>query len=855
MTNVNPNDIESISILKGTAASSLYGSSAKNGVVMITTKRGKTGNLKIDYDGSYNVSVVGKLPDLQDQFGQGWSGSFILSENGSWGPRLDGSNRPWGATVDNSQLIKPFSFIKNNIRNFYIPGTEASNSIAISGGTDVSKFIFSYSNVTSDGIIPTKADYLQRNTFALRTNSDFGKFTFNTSFNYVNRKQNSPLTGQGGTTGATVFESLLQIPVDIPISDFRNYKNKFFNVDNFFTPYAENPYYALNENGITQNADRFFGNADLKYKFAKSMFAQFRLGGDFNNARTFGWSQPNTPSAGSWNAGSNVEGARRAPDVGSVLQSSDFFGTINGDLMVNYSKDVAAGLNLDATAGINYFQSTQKSEVAYITNLTIPGYFNLSNSSAPPSTSDFNSLRRRMGVYGTATLGYKSQFFLTGNARNDWSSTLPIDANSILYYGLNGSWVVSKTFDLSNTPFSYLKLRSGYGQTGSDPSPYQIYATLRAGNVGLGFGSLTTPFNGTTAFGVSNTIGNPSLKPILTKEFEAGAEIKMFNDRVGIDFTYYDKITTGQIFTVPIAASSGYSGMVQNIGQVSNKGIELALDLKPIVAKEFSWSIFYTYSRNVNNVDKLSGSLPNVVINTAYDAETRATVGKPVGEMYALVPLLSPDGKIVVNAAGQPQAAQEKGDYGSTQYKFMMGLTNTFTYKKWQLAGALDFRYGGVMYSGTADLLLFTGNSKVTAYNDRKPFIVPNSVVASTDASGKTTYSENKTVIDEANFANYFYPTSNPGTSYTQRIIDRSFLKLRNISLNYSLPSNWAAKIAAKQASLGIYARNILLWTPQSNMYVDPEGTNLGNDLSSELGEFRAAPTSQSFGAMLKLTF
>jgi hypothetical protein len=366
---------------------------------------------------------------------------------------------------------------------------------------------------------------------------------------------------------------------------------------------------------------------------------------------------------------------------------------------------------------------------------------------------------------------------------------------------------------------------------------------------------VTTPFNGTTAFGISNTIGNLSLKPILTKELEAGAEIKLFKDRIGIDFTYYEKVTTGQIFTVPIAASSGYSGMVQNIGQVSNKGIELALDLKPIAAKNFSWSIFYTYTRNVNNVDKLSGELPNVVINSAYDAETRATVGKPVGELYALVPLLSPDGKIVVNAAGQPQAAQEKGDYGSTQYKFMMGLTNTFTYKNWQLACALDFRYGGVMYSGTADLLLFTGNGKATTFNDRKPFIVPNSVVATTDASGKTTYSENRTVIDEANYVNYFYPTSNPGTSYSQRIFDKSFLKMRNISLNYSLPSSWTSKIAASQASVGLYVKNLLLWTPESNMYVDPEGTNLGNDLSSELGEFRAAPTSMSFGAMLKLTF
>jgi len=855
MTNINPNDIESLSILKGTAAASLYGSQAKNGVIMITTKRGKAGKLKVEYNGSFSVSEVGKLPDLQDQYGQGWSGSFILSENGSWGPRLDGSIRPWGATLDNSQLIKPFSFIKNNIRDFYNTGTEANNSIALSGGSDITKFFFSYSNVTSDGVIPTKADYLQRNTFALRTNSDFDNFSINTSFNYINRKQNSPITGQGGSDAATVFESLLQIPVDIPISDFRNYKNKFFNVDNFFTPYAENPYYALNENGISQNADRFFGNVDMKYKFSKSLFTQFRLGGDFNNARTFGWAQPNAPTPGSWNAGQNVEGASRAKDVGSVLQSSDYFGTINGDLMVNYNKDLTEDLNLDVTAGVNYYQSSQKNEIAYITKLTVPGLFNLANSSDPATTDDFSSLRRRMGIYGTATLGYKSQLYLTGNLRNDWSSTLPTDANSILYYGVNGSWVISKTFDLSNTPFSYLKLRSGYGQTGSDPDPYQVYSSLRLGNVGLGHGTLTSPFNGTPAWGVSNVINNPLLEPILTKEFEIGTEIKLYKDRIGIDFSYYDKITSGQIFNVPIAASTGYREMVQNIGQVSNRGIEVALDLKPIVTKDFSWSLIYTFTKNHNNVDKLSGSLPNVLINSYYDAESRATVGKPVGEIYALVPLLSPDGKIVVNAAGMPQAAQEKGDYGSTQYKYMMGLNNTFAYKNFQLGFSLDFRYGGVMYSGTSDLLLFTGNAKATLYNDRRPFIVPNSVVASTNDAGETVYTENKTVIDEANFGNYFYPTSNPGTSYTQRIFDKSFLKMRDITLSYKVPTKWTSKINASQISLGIFAKNLLLWTPAANMYIDPEGTNLGNDLAGELGEFRAAPTSKNFGASLKITF
>src|SRR4030095_2859022 len=216
---VNPSDIESITVLKGTEAAALYGSTAKNGVILITTKRGRAGKLKIEYNGSANFSNVGRLPELQKTFGQGWSGVFILSENGSWGPKLDGKNRLWGSIVDNSQLLKPFSFVKDNVRDFYNTGTEYNNTISLSGGSEVTSFYFSYGNVTSDGVLPTQSDYLQRNTFALRTNSKFNNFTLNSSFNYINKKINAPYTGQAGSDGASLFSEILQIPVDIKISD------------------------------------------------------------------------------------------------------------------------------------------------------------------------------------------------------------------------------------------------------------------------------------------------------------------------------------------------------------------------------------------------------------------------------------------------------------------------------------------------------------------------------------------------------------------------------------------------------------------------------------------------------------
>jgi len=233
-----------------------------------------------------------------------------------------------------------------------------------------------------------------------------------------------------------------------------------------------------------------------------------------------------------------------------------------------------------------------------------------------------------------------------------------------------------------------------------------------------------------------------------------------------------------------------------------------------------------------------------------------AVPGKPVTGIYAPVAQYTPDGRVIVNpSTGIPLPDPTKAYYGDAAYDYMMGLVNGFTYKNWRFNFSLDYRRGGVMYSGTADLALFVGNAYVTTYNDRRPFIVPNSVVETTDASGKPVYTENKTPIDEAHFDSYWYPTSNLGYAYQNRIIDRSFLKLRDITLAYVLPKSWASRVKSSNLTISAYGRNFLLWTPKSNIYIDPEASNLGNDLTSQLGEFRTAPVSVQYGIMLRASF
>ncbi len=890
MTNVNPNDIESLTVLKGTAASALYGSLAKNGAIIIVTKKGRAGKLKVEYDGSIAFSRVGKLPQYQNEFGQGWGGDFVSDENGSWGPRMDGQERKWGSIVGDSQLTKPFSPIPNNLRSFFVTGTEYNNSVAMSGGSDLTRFYFSYGNVTSQGVLPDNANTQARNNFSLRTNSNFGKFAVNTSFNFVEQTLYAPSTGQGNSTGGGVFQSLLQIPVDLPIKAFKDINNPFFNVNNYFTPYAENPYFSLQENGDKQNLSRFFGNLDMSYKLARDLKVEYRLGGDFSNYSTLIWKQPAAAQPNTWNGpyptATNPEGAPRNPDVGEVGVGAANLNLINSDLILNYNRDLFKQISLDVLAGGNYYQQNSKQVFTEVTNLVVPSFFNLSNTSKTPTTTNAETNERKIGAYAQATIGYNDELFLTGNVRNDWSSTLPINHNSIFYPGANISWIASQLLGAKDK-ISFLKLRFAYGKTGSDPAPYNVSQTLGSGTVALPpLGSLTFPFNGVSGYGISNVLNNANLKPIFTTEYESGVEARFLNDRIGLDATVYDKKTKGQIFPVLIAPSTGYTNLVENLGQVSNKGIELTLNVKPVEMRDVSWNFTYIFSRNWNRVDNLNGTSPDPLLTaegTLGDAEMRAVVGKTVASIYSVVPQRSPSGQVVVNpTTGLPLPNASpldangliKGYFGTGLYTYTMGLTNTVTYKNVSLNFSFDFRFGGVMYSNTADLALFVGNSVATTYNNRQPFIIPNSVYAASSAGGKTTYAANTTQIGGAqnnipanyipigglNETNQIYNYYSEGSSYSggadaMRIFSRSFLKLRDVNLSYSMPSRVLSVVRLASATIGVFGRNFLLWTPRANVYVDPEATNLGNDLGGQVGEFATTPLTRSYGIILKATF
>jgi TonB-linked SusC/RagA family outer membrane protein len=858
LNDLNPNDIESINILKGAAATSLYGSRASNGVVIVTTKKGRAGKLTVDFSSSAIFSEVAKLPVTQDVFGQGWDAQHLKEENGSWGPRMDGRDRLWGSRVDNSRLIKPFSPVKDNVRNFYDEGKEFTNTISLRGGNENANFYFSYGNVHSNGILPEDADVYNRNTISVRGQLKANNFSVSASLNYINKEGVTSNTATQDIGGSSTFDNIIQIARDIRITDFKDYHNKFFNVDNYFTPYASNPYFSLFENGNTNKNDRVFGNVELGYDFSKAINIRWRTGADVANARVKDWHAVETPNPNTWRGQPSTNDEATGLDpflIGNVADISDYAREINSDLFLNFNKDVSV-INVSGFIGGNFNGRESRRHSSAVDGLTIPNYYHITNSSNDPVTTYLIKQRRILGAFGQANFAYKDFAFLSVNARNDWSSTLPKGKNSYFYPGVNASLIVSRLADLSNTGISYLKLRGAVGKTGKDAPEYSLLSVGQAGTVSLGFGDNVFPMNGISGFQVNDIIGNASLKPELSTEYEVGAEMRFLDNRIGIDATYYNKRTKGQIIPVPIAASTGYQYLIANFGLVENKGVELVATITPIRSKDFNWNINYTFTKNKNKVLELPAGLDQIQFNSYFDINMVARVGKPIGEIEAPKKLMTEDGKYVVKTTGFFEQTAESESYGSIQRDYMMGLNNNFSYKNWTLGFSFDYRRGGVFFSRTADLTYFTGNTLLTAYNERRPFIIPNSVVQTgTDAQGKPIYAENTKAISPENMDNYWYHSVNQPNSWDHIILSKDFLKMRDITLSYRLPVDWARKVRAQNIVLSAIGRNFLVWTPTKNTFIDPELTNLGNDLTGEFGENASSPTSKAYGVSLRINF
>jgi TonB-linked SusC/RagA family outer membrane protein len=842
---INPDDIESMTILKGGSATAAYGSRAASGVIIITTKNGsKSGNkAKVEVSSTTTFDAPLRLPYMQNEYGQGWydrgGGEADLQENGSWGPKFDGKIRKWGFVVDNQQQIKPYSALSTNVRDFFDTGVNLNNTVSISNGDDNKSYYLSFGNIDQDGTMPTNADSYKRNNVTLRGSTKFLKiFTAAASLNYVRKGSKFVATGQD----QAALDGLWQSARDISLVDQKDYKSKFNNVDNYFTVYAQNPYYILNEHGNSFLENRIFGNVNIEAKLLPWLTAKFTAGSDNANS-----------TLKTWRAITNCSRADYNDDPGQVTEASYYSSELNTDFKLMINKKFGSDLTFDAILGHAFNQRDSRSEGASVIGLDIPYFYNLSNSSATPSVFADISKRRLIGVYGSIDLGYKDMFFLNMTGRNDWSSTLPTANRSFFYPSISGSFLFTELMDNKDL-VSYGKVRLGISQTGKDADPYLIYSVLSQTAHTDGYRTLEYPLaGGINGFSVANVIGNDKLQPEISKEIEYGLEMRFLDNRAGFDLTLYDKTTTDLIWQATIPSTTGYTSQVQNLGKITNKGIELSVNFSPIKTKDLEWSIFANFTQNKNLLVSLVSGLDEISLGGTSSIGFVAIPGKEMGLFKGTVAATDPDGHPVVNAQGLPVFKDAKEIIGSSQNKFRIGGGTSLSYKGFNLRAAVDYRNGGVMYSRTAEILYFTGNAQQTTYNDRQPFIIPNSVQKMTDG----TYVENTVAI--AGFSNtmnqYYNQTYNAGKGGAYALVDKTFFKLREVSLSYSLPRTMLANTFINKVDIALVGNNLLLWTPDSNLFIDPEMTTFGNDMAGDFGDYGATPSTRSIGFNVKLGF
>ena len=858
---VNPDDVESMTILKSAAATALYGSRAANGVVMITTKSGRKHNkgLGVEYNGGVQWSVVGRLPQMQNQFGMGWSGDHTMIENGSWGPEFDNSTLLWGQVYNNSQKYKTYRAIKDNIRDFFDTGVRYNNSISLNNANENGSYFVSLSQTDNDGVVPTSADTYDKYTFSFRGDYKIKDLTVTADVNYSSQRNKFAETGQG----LNMINDLYQSPRDISFQDLKDLDDPFNTPGYYYTPYGiTNPYYMLKHVQNSYKANRTFGKLQFDYDFLKYFRATYRIGLDETNGE-YKYGSPNLQAMFGETTPNGKQGVFTSSN-GEVVNQSRHRREINQDFMVTYGeKFFNDKLDVNALVGLNYNERKYHYLDAEITNLSIPEWFNISNSASTPTVATYDSRRRLYGLYGQIDLGWDNMVYLTFTGRNDWSSTLPKDSRSFFYPGVQGSFVFSELFNQDTKKwFNFGKLRISWGQTGNDADVYQIdpyYSQSKfssASSTSTGWGMISFPLNGVNAYTLGNLLGSSSLQPEISTEFDAGFNVAFFNNRINLDFEYYNKTSDKQIFTLPSDPASGYTSMVMNLGKIRNRGIETLLTLKPIVTKDFDWTTALSWTINRSKVISLPESLGGQATIYAIGGQPSlcAIVGQPLGTFLAEVPERDPEGHIVVNAqTGMPVAESTPQMVGDMNNKYTLGINTTLRYKDFSLNFVFDIRKGGKMFSRTKSINYFTGNAIQTAYNDRHIFIVPNSVNKVTASDGTVTYVENTTPVAQNSICNYFnYGAEEMGSGW---LVDKSFVKLRNVSLSWDMPKAWLARTFLTGVRLSVFGTNLLCWTPDNNSFIDPEITTFGNDLEGNYGEYSANPTSRNFGFNVQVKF
>lgn len=855
ISDINSEDIESISVLKGPNAAALYGSRAAAGVILIKTKtgRGQQG-LGISINSNTTISNLLTLPTYQNAFGQGSNGKFSYVD-GKGGGVNDGVDESWGPALD-GRLIpqfntngKPEPFIAHpdNVRDFFETGYALSNGVAIAGSGDKQDVRFSYNNLTQGGILPNSSQ--NKNSLLLNTTYRITpKLTLNANVNYIKSSAaNLPASGGKRATGPMLQFTWFGRQVDV--SQLKKYKDDNGNNINWNNSYYSNPYFIAYENTVSQKRDRIIGSAELNYKITEALSANFRTGNDYYTDRRkikIAYGTNGTP-------------------FGSYQEDAYTLNENNTEGRLEFNRKLNDDFSINVLGGVNVRTSTLEQNDQMATKLAVNGLYTLNNSRDPLVSSNFYSKLRTYSIFGSAQFGYKDYAFLNVTSRNDWDSSLPKQNLSYFYPSVNGSVVLTEAFDIKSEVLSFAKIRGGWSKVGKATEPYQLVNTY----------SFTAPFNGNPQQAASLVELNPNLLPEITKSAEAGIELGLFDNRVKLDLSVYNTNSINQILKVNVSSSTGYNQKLINGGSINNKGLEVQLGLTPVKLQDFSWDINLNYALNRSKVTELDkeGLISSYTIGTNRTVDVLAAIGKPYGTFFGTAYQRNADGEILIGAGGTPVINPAKQYLGKFTPNWLGGISNSFTYKNINLNFLVDARIGGKVYSNSNRTGTYTGVLASTlkgrnTENGGLSYYFPGNVNSGTAVGisnggqapgGETVYTDGMIfngVLADGTRNSRIVPAQQYYKGITnvdeQFIYDASYVKLREVKLSYTLPGQWTKKIGFQNATFSLVGRN--LWIIHKNVpNIDPETAfNTGN---AQGLEDLSLPTARSYGFNLNLKF
>jgi TonB-linked SusC/RagA family outer membrane protein len=871
---INPNDIEEITVLKGPAAAALYGIQAANGAILITTKKGGNTSGKgvaVSFNTSMAWDMVNKLPEMQNRYSQGVNGLYRGPEtfqSRSWGALIDTlryDNNPdpndiyefdqngrivgMSDPTASGQAVVPY----DNLKTFFQTGLTTDNSLALSGGNAGATYRFSVGNTYSKGIIP---------------NSDWGRTTakFAGEAKLSTRLRTAASVGyshsggnriQQGSNTSGIMLGLLRSPITFDNSNGATDPTDptaYLLADGSQRNYRggvgyDNPYWTINQNPFKDDVNRIFGFSSATYDVTKWLNVFYRLGTDAysdNRVQSLAVNSATAPA-------------------GRMYLEKHNYRHVNSDLWVTAQHTFSEKFNGSLLLGNNLFAKKYDKMYVQGDGFTIPGFYHISNVASSFARS-YSEQKRTAAAFFEAKMAYDDWVFLDITGRNEWSSTLPVENNSFFYPSASAGIVFTEPLGMENSKvLPYGKLRISYASVGHDAPSYALGKYFNGSVIGDGWTTgVVFPYSGISGYSADDILGSNNLRPEKNNTIEIGTDLRFIKNRIGLDFTFYRSMAIDQILAVPVAASSGYTNLYMNAGRVSNTGIEIMLNPTPIKTQHFRWDIMVNFTKNVNMVEELPEGIETIFLGGFEGTSIRNVAGEQYGQIYGGTFLRDDAGNIVIesdtNSAfyGYPIESGKEEVIGNPNPKFLCGLQNTLSWKGLSLSFLFDFRYGGEIWNGTEGALVFFGRSAAT--DSRGEDYVYEGVKGTVDGDGNLVLQDENgatgTFTNDINapMTQNWAGTNGGGFGNVAELFiqDISWVRLREVTLTYALPSKIFEKTPISGLNLGVSGRNLLLITPYTG--VDPE-TNLMGSVNAQGIDYFNNPNTRTISARLGITF